>query len=161
MASSQTPETTDVPKEVPAALLVDEQFRRLLESVNNLIKHGRAIADEVRALQKAYKTVEKTSKQKKKRPKVPMQPSSDLVKFLKLDKKATYTRADVMKQVSEYIKTKSLQLKDDKRKFRPDKALAKLFGITPSNVKDMTFVEINKYISQHLTKVEQEEEKTV
>ena len=55
-------------------------------------------------------------------------------------------------EYSGYIKDKSLQLQDDKRKFRPNKELAKLFGLKPADVKDMTFVEINKHVSQHLTK---------
>lgn len=141
-------------KDVPPGLLVEEHFRRLLETANTLSKQCRAISDEIRSLQKAYKAVEKASKQKKKRPQPPMQPSAELVKFLKLDKGKHYSRADVMKLVSEYIKTKKLQLEDNKRKFRPDKNLAKFFGLSSDNVKDMTFVEINKYISQHLTKVE-------
>ena len=63
-----------------------------------------------------------------------------------------------MKLVSEYIKTKNLQLPENKRKFRPDKALAKFFGLSAADVKDMTFVEINKYISKHLTKVENKDD---
>lgn len=154
-ASSTTP-TTEV-KDVPPSLLVEEHFRRLLETANTLGKQCRTISDEIRALQKAYKVVEKTSKQKKKRPQPPMKPSADLVKFLKLEKNKLYSRADVMKLVSEYIKTKKLQLADNKRKFHPDKNLAKFFGLSGDAVKDMTFVEINKYISQHLTKVETDE----
>ena len=39
------------------------------------------------------------------------------------------TKAEVMKAVSEYIKTKNLQLQDNKRKFLPDSKLAKIFSI--------------------------------
>ena len=152
-APSSTPATTEV-KDLTPGLLVEEHFRRLLETVNTLGKQCRTISDEIRALQKAYKAVEKASKQKKKRPQPPMKPSTELVKFLKLEKNKLYSRADVMKLVSEYIKTKKLQLADNKRKFHPDKALAKFFGLSGAAVKDMTFVEINKYISQHLTKVD-------
>tara|TARA_B100000161_G_C33447975_1_gene367750 strand:+ start:61 stop:561 length:501 start_codon:yes stop_codon:yes gene_type:complete len=146
--------TTTELKDVSPSLLVEEHFRRLLETANTLGKQCRTISDEIRALQKAYKAVEKASKQKKKRPQPPMKPSTDLIKFLKLEKNKLYSRADVMKLVSEYIKTKKLQLPDNKRKFRPDKSLAKFFGLSGADVKDMTFVEINKYISKHLTKVE-------
>ena len=62
------------------------------------------------------------------------------------------TKADVMKNLSSYIKATDLQLKENKRKFRPNKELCKLFKIKPAEVKDMTFVEINKYIIQHITK---------
>lgn len=160
MPSDSVPAASDAPpvsvKDIPPGLLVEEHFRRILDTVTDLSKQCRNIGDEVRSLQKAYKLVEKASKQKKKRPQSPMTPSTELVKFLKLDKSKTYTRADIMKQVSEYIKTKKLQLADNKRKFRPDKALAKIFGLSASQVKDMTFVEINKYITHHLTRVEED-----
>lgn len=156
-APSAASTTTEV-QDLSPALLVEEHFRRLQETTNTLSKQCRTISDEIRALQKAYKAVEKASKQKKKRPQSPMKPSTDIVKFLKLEKNKLYTRADVMKLVSEYIKTKNLQLPENKRKFRPDKALAKFFGLSAADVKDMTFVEINKYISKHLTKVENKDD---
>ena len=151
---SKTNSTSTTVNNISPNLLVEEHFRRLLETTNTLSKQCRAITDEIRALQKVYKAVEKASKQKKKRPQTPMKPSADLIKFLKLDKNTLYTRANVMKLISEYIKAKKLQLDDNKRKFHPDKPLAKLFGLSGNQVKDMTFVEINKYISQYLTKVE-------
>ena len=158
VVSTSLPESV---ADIPPTLIVEEHFRRILETVTVLSKQCRSIGDEVRSLQKAYKAVEKASKQKKKRPQAAMTPSADIVKFLKLDKDKTFTRADVMKLVSEYIKTKSLQLPDNKRKFHPDKALAKFFGLSGADVKDMTFVEINKYITQHLTKVVEEESVSV
>ena len=151
-----TPVEATALKDIPPTLLVEEHFRRILDTVAALSKQCRAIGDEVRSLQKAYKAVEKASKQKKKRPQAEMKPSADLVKFLKLEKGKNYTRAGVMKLVSEYIKAKNLQLADNKRKFRPDKPLAKIFGLSAAQVKDMTFVEINKYISPQLSKLEEE-----
>ena len=64
------------------------------------------------------------------------------------------TKADVMKGVSAYIKSNNLQLEEDKRRFKPNKDLCKLFAMPMSAAKNMTFVEINKHVSQHLTKVE-------
>ena len=55
--------TTEV-QDVTPALLVEEHFRRLLETANTLSKQCRTISDEIRALQKAYKAVEKASKPK-------------------------------------------------------------------------------------------------
>ena len=76
--------------------------------------------------------------------------SSDLEKFLSVSHGTKLTKADVMKMVSSYIKEKNLQIESDKRKFLPNKELAKIFGVKkPQN---MTFVEINKHVSQHLTK---------
>ena len=56
-----------------------------------------------------------------------------------------------MKSVSTYIKEKNLQIQEDKRKFLPNKELSKIFGIAPKNAHNMTFVEINKHVSQHLS----------
>jgi chromatin remodeling complex protein RSC6 len=141
--------------DIPPTLLVEEHFRRILDTVTVLSKQCRVIGDEVRSLQKAYRVVEKASKQKKKRPQAEMKPSVELVKFLKLEKGKNYTRACVMKLVSEYIKAKDLQIADNKRKFRADKPLAKIFGLSAAEVKDMTFVEINKYITPQLSKLEE------
>ncbi len=60
-----------------------------------------------------------------------------------------------MKQLSAYVKENNLQLKDDKKRFKPNSNLCKLFNVTAKSVgsNGMTFVEINKYISQYLTKV--------
>ena len=55
-----------------------------------------------------------------------------------------------MKSVSEYIKTKGLQLENDKRKFKPDKPMSKIFQMKTSD--RLTFVEINKHVSTHLSK---------
>ena len=50
---------------------------------------------------------------------------------------------------SKYV-SQIIQIESDKRKFLPNKELAKIFGVKkPQN---MTFVEINKHVSQHLTK---------
>jgi len=70
---------------------------------------------------------------------------------LSVDNGTKLTKAEVMKQVSTYIKEKDLQIKLDKRKFKPNKELSKIFGIA-KNPPQMTFVEINKYVSHHLTK---------
>ncbi len=143
-----------VTQEAPpsAEEVVEKQFQTVIGSVNTLMVQGKAILEELKTLQKAYKVAQKQSKQKKKRNPVPMKVSGDICKFLKIENGSVLTRADVMRKISEYIKTKSLQLADDKRKFVPDKPLCKVFRLTPSSAKPMTFVEINKYISEYLEK---------
>ena len=61
------------------------------------------------------------------------------------------TKAEVMKMVSTYIKENKLQVETNRRKFVPNSALLKLFN--QSEASEMTFVEINKNISHHLTKL--------
>ena len=76
--------------------------------------------------------------------------SKELEKFLSLDHGTKATKAEVMKLISTYIKEKNLQIQTDKRRFLPNKELSKIFGVKkPQN---MTFVEINKHVSPHLTK---------
>jgi chromatin remodeling complex protein RSC6 len=94
---------------------------------------------------------DKSNRIKKKRPQVKMNLSKDLEKFLSVDKGTKLTKAEVMKSVSTYIKEKNLQIQEDKRKFLPNKELSKIFGISQKNAHNMTFVEINKHVSQHLT----------
>ena len=53
-----------------------------------------------------------------------------------------------MKMVSTQIKEQKLQNEDNKRKFTPNKALAKILKMSP--VKTITFVELNKYLGSSL-----------
>ena len=76
--------------------------------------------------------------------------SNDLAKFLSVNSSTMLTKAEVMKSISEYIKTKNLQVKDNKRKFSPDAKLTKVFGMPKGN--QVTFVEINKHVSGHLSR---------
>ena len=111
-------------------------------------------AGPVESTQKSCRLVEKKTRVKKKRPQEAMGLSAELAKFLSQKKDAHMTKAEVMKNISSYIKSENLQkLKDDKRKFLPNKQLVKLFGLKAADVKNMTFVEINKHVSQHLTKL--------
>ena len=76
--------------------------------------------------------------------------STDLAKFLSVDSNLKLTKDEVMKSVSNYIKEKNLQVQEDRRKFRPDKELTKIFGLKKTQP-PMTFVEINKHVSPHLS----------
>lgn len=131
---------------------INEQFQVLQTGLTEMFKMSKSMQEQLKSLQKSCKQVEKKTKIKKKRPQESLSLSTELAKFLSQKKDTQMTKADVMKSISGYIKDKSLQLQDDKRKFRPNKELAKLFGLKPADVKDMTFVEINKHVSQHLTK---------
>ena len=134
--------------------LIDAQFKSLQDNLLAFSKNVKSLQEEVKQLQKTCKQIEKQSRMKKKRPQLKMAVDKDLSKFLNLAGTNQLTKAEVMKQVSTYIKENNLQLKNDKRKFKPNKDLCKLFGMKVSGAKDMTFVEINKHVSQHLTKLE-------
>ena len=128
---------------------IENTFKSLTDTITDMSKITRGLQDELKSLHKMVKQCDKSSKTRPKRPQTKMSISKDLEKFLSLDKGTLLTKAEVMKSVSKYIKEKNLQIQEDKRKFLPNKELSKIFGIKkPQN---MTFVEINKHVSPHLT----------
>ena len=130
---------------------IDNTFVSLSSQISEMSKSTRVFQDELKGLHKMVRQSNKYNRIKKKRPQVKMNLSKDLEKFLSVDKGTKLTKAEVMKSVSTYIKEKNLQIQEDKRKFLPNKELSKIFGIALKNAHNMTFVEINKHVSQHLT----------
>ena len=130
--------------------IMEQQFKNVHDELSDLSKRTRDVQDNFKLLQKTWKNAEKTAKTKKKKVQSKHTLSPGLEKFLKVSHGTQMTKADVMKAVSEYIKTNNLQLEDNKRKFMPNSKLAKIFSM---NTKEpLTFVEINKHVSVHLTK---------
>lgn len=129
---------------------IDNQFKEIYSSLNTFMKQSKVISDQLRTLQRNCKQADRAARIRNKRPQEPMNVSKELAKFLKIGSGEQLTKASVMKMVSTYIKEKNLQVADDKRKFVPNKELVKIFGI--SKAQNMTFVEINKHVSQHLSK---------
>ena len=130
--------------------ILDSNFLNLTNQINDLNKRTREIQENFKILQKTFKTAEKSAKHKKKKVQNKHTLTPNLEKFLKVEHGVQMTKAEVMKAVSEYIKTKKLQLEDNKRKFLPDNKLAKIFSMNTKQ--PLTFVEINKHVSVHLTK---------
>ena len=139
-------ETTLSPLEV-----LDTQFKSILDEVSVAGKQVRSLQEGLRNLQKSFKALDKQNKQRKKRPQVPLNLSNDLEKFLSVKHGTMLTKAAVMKSISSYIKEKNLQVKENKRQFVPNKELSKIFKIK-GKAPSMTFVEINKHVSHHLSK---------
>ena len=115
---------------------------------------NRQLQQQVKSIYKDYRRERaKLSKNKRKKNNtkihLPMNVSSTLRKFLKLDSDELISKKDVMGRISTYVKEKNLQLVENKRTFKPNTALRRLFGIPAKKVVPMTFVEINKYISHH------------
>ena len=129
---------------------IDNQFKEIYSSLNTFMKQSKTISDQLRTLQRNCKQADRAARIRNKRPQEPMNVSKELAKFLKIGTGEQLTKASVMKMVSTYIKEKNLQIADDKRKFVPNKELVKIFGIPKAQ--NMTFVEINKHVSQHLSK---------
>jgi len=129
---------------------IHDQFSFVYENLKVLIDMSKTCLDDIKGLQKQYKVLEKKTKIKKKRPQLPMELSKELLKFLNTNE--NHSKAEVMKMISTYIKENNLQVESNKRKFVPNKDLLKLFKLNKPS--EMTFVEINKYIIPHLTKLE-------
>ena len=145
MTDTQAPEQTSTPTE-----LIDNEFKALYENLNGFSKQTRDLQEQVKKIQRTFKYAEKQTRTRKKKPQEKMNLSSDLAKFLSVNTSTMLTKAEVMKSISEYIKTKNLQVKDNKRKFSPDAKLTKVFGMPKGN--QLTFVEINKHVSSHLSR---------
>lgn len=143
------PETKSVAVGPPT---LDESFENIFEALGEFVKTAKTIQDNVKNLHKQCKTLQKKKRNRVTKTQVELVLSKELCNFLKVPLTKRMTKADVMKNLSNYIKASDLQIPENKRKFRPNKDLCKLFKIKPSEVKDMTFVEINKYIIQHITK---------
>ena len=129
-------------------LNIDDTFKNLNEQLLSMSKTTKLLQDELKTIHKKVKTCSK-QKTRVRKEQSKQNLSNELTSFLSINNETKLTKAEVMKEVSNYIKTKDLQIKEDKRRFLPNKELSKLFGIKkPYN---MTFVEINKYVSPHLS----------
>ena len=136
---------------------IDTAFKNLQQNLSGLHKLSKDMTDELKSLQKAIRVADKSrNKNRVKKPQSKMNVDNKLLTFLGHDDSVQLTRAEVMKQLSTYVKDTNLQVQTDKKRFKPTANLSKLFNITVKSVKPegMTFVEINKYISQYLTKIE-------
>ena len=149
---------SEKPKEAPKNNLTSDQagleqsFDTIFESLTHVVKTIKSLQETVKVLQKQCKNIEKKKKKRVARTQEPLVLSKELCAFLKVPLTKRMTKAEVMKSLSSYIKDMDLQIAENKRKFKPNKELSRLFKIKPNEVKEITFVEINKYIIQHVAK---------
>ena len=129
---------------------LDTQFSELYGQVSTLSKSVKVMQDDLKSLFRTFKQVDRQTRQRRKKPQAKLSLSKDLEKFLSLEHGTHATKAEVMKMISSYIKEKNLQVEANKRQFIPNKQLAKIFNVKKPSA--MTFVEINKHVSHHLTR---------
>jgi len=129
---------------------LDTLFKSIYDELTVAGNQVRTLQDSLKNLNREFRNLDRQNRAKKKRPQVPLSLSTDLEAFLSLQHGTKLTKAEVMKNISSYIKEKNLQVAENKRQFIPNKQLAKIFNI--KNPHSMTFVEINKHVSHHLTK---------
>ena len=152
---TQTPETTTTPetestvKQMLEALLEisAQQAQQTREMHRNLKKLSQEVDREQRRLQRSSKP-RRTVRQR------PVSVNAAMKKFL--DKQGVtaedggFTRQSMMKAVSAYIKTKELQLAENRKSWKADKELVKLFGLDAKET--YTFMNINGLLSRVVEK---------
>ena len=125
-------------------------FKGLYEELSTVFTQVKTLQDNLKGLNREFRNLDRQNKARKKRPQPPLALSSALESFLSVEHGTLLTKAEVMKRIAVYIKEKNLQVEENKRQFIPNKQLSKIFNLEKSY--SMTFVEINKHISHHLTK---------
>tara|TARA_B110000027_G_scaffold9559_1_gene8421 strand:- start:72 stop:518 length:447 start_codon:yes stop_codon:yes gene_type:complete len=145
-------EQTQTPTQLHTIETLDTLYKGLYDELTVAGKQVRTVQDGFKDMFKEFKLLDRQNKQKKKRPQVPLTLSKDLENFLSVEHGTKLTKAQVMKTISSYIKEKNLQVQENKRQFIPNKELSKIFKLKKPH--SMTFVEINKHVSHHLSKID-------
>ena len=132
------------------SLSLDEQFKNVCADIQKISGTARHLQLTVKELQRHVKTACKPKKVKKHTVMHdPMTVSAELLKYLKQPAGTKLTKSETMKLVSGVIKSSGLQNADNKRKFTPNKSLAKVLNMSP--ITSITFVELNKYLAHHFS----------
>jgi chromatin remodeling complex protein RSC6 len=76
--------------------------------------------------------------------------SNELASFLKKPAGSELARTEVTREINSYIRSHGLQDKDNGRKINPDKALAKLLKLKPTD--ELTYFNLQRYMSPHFQK---------
>jgi len=129
---------------------VSTQFGDVFTSLTDISTRTKSLGDSLRILQRTLKMASKQVRTTQTKNQEPMILSKDLEKFLTVEHGTKLTKAQVMKSVSEYIKENKLQVEANKRKFKPDTKMTKIFQMKKGT--EFTFVEINKHVSGHMSK---------
>ena len=111
------PETKSVAVGPPT---LDESFENIFEALGEFVKTAKTIQDNVKNLHKQCKTLQKKKRNRVTKTQVELVLSKELCNFLKVPLTKRMTKADVMKNLSNYIKASDLQIPENKRKFRPN-----------------------------------------
>ena len=131
---------------------VDQQVQMWRQISKDLKKTEKEITKE----HKRLRTVPKTKRTVIQKPIKVNAAMKDFLIALKVNEEGKpqdeYTRQVMMKAVSQYIKEQSLQQAEDKKKWKPDATLAKLFSLKKTDEK--TFMNINGLISRVVVKSE-------
>ena len=145
---------------------VAEQSVEFLAKLQQSIVLLSALKSEFRALEKKWtrelKVAQKQSSKRKRKAGnrapsgfvKPTRISDELAKFLDKPAGAEMARTDVTREINQYIRTHSLQDKENGRKINPDTKLAALLKLKKSD--ELTYFNLQKYMSPHFAKATKE-----
>ena len=146
-SESTTTESTVQQMLIALVDMAAQQSQQTREMHRNLKKLATEVDKEQKRLAKSSKP-RRTVKQK------PVLVTKEMDKFLTgngvENNESGYTRQVMMKAVSAYIKDKQLQLQDNRKSWKADKTLAKLFDLDPKS--HYTFMNINGLLSRVVPK---------
>lgn len=159
-------ESTPVVTETTEATVEDTSVFAKLGDYNAKLQQLTALLS---TLKSDFKTLEKTvtrelkiaqkSSQKKRKVSANRQPSGfvkptrisdELATFLGKDIGSEMARTEVSKEINLYIRSKSLQDKQNGRKIHPDPALTKLLNIGKGE--ELTYFNLQRYMKHHFLK---------
>ena len=135
------------------------EFMSKLQQISLLMS---ALKTDYRTLEKAWtkelKASQKTNNKRKKRSGnrapsgfvKPTRISSELASFLEKPEGTEMARTAVTRDINTYIRTNSLQDKNNGRKINPDAKLASLLKL--SSTDELTYFNLQKYMSPHFAK---------
>ena len=127
-------------------------FRSQLTSLSSQLRSVRSRAErEIRQAQKATKKRKATNR----KPSGFVKPaliSSELAAFLSKPKGTEMARTEVTREINAYIREHNLQNPENRRFIVPDAKLRKLLKLKKED--DLSYFNLQKYMSPHFTKVE-------
>jgi len=165
----------DAPESAVSGEVVDttdlvKQQGDFLVRINELTTLLAALKNEYRSLEKKWtREIKVAQKSQSKRRKSgnrapsgfvkPTKISDALAKFLEKPAGTEMARTHVTKEINSYIRAHNLQDKDNGRKIIPDAKLIRLLNIQPGE--DLTYFNLQKFMSPHFTKMEKKVPTTI
>jgi chromatin remodeling complex protein RSC6 len=162
VASVPAPVEPEAPAHVDVEAVIAEQsadFHTKLNQLGNMIA---SLKSEYRSLEKKWSKELKASQKlntKKKRKAgnrapsgfvKPTRISDELASFLGKEKGTQMARTEVTREINTYIRSNTLQDKENGRKINPDSKLAGLLKLKKTD--ELTYFNLQKYMSPHFAK---------
>ena len=162
--------TVDIVSDIPTATASDSDVdlaaisTEFLAKLNQLSALIGSLKTEYRSLEKKWtreiKTAQKTNAKRKRKSGnrqpsgfvKPTKISDELAKFLEKPVGSEMARTDVTREINKYIRSHSLQDKENGRKINPDAKLQTLLKLKKTD--ELTYFNLQRYMSPHFAKSE-------